>query len=144
MHNQTPLRLTAIIRSNDASDHSAVFFPDASICHPAIPALLNAQSSRPYAATTDFTIPSTTRASVTSPVSVIAWPPALLISATVSCAVVSDASATATRAPSRAKASAVARPMPPPPPVIRADLPSNSPAISTSLVGFLPLTPQQG
>src|SRR5262249_24959889 len=81
---------------------------------------------------------STVPASVTSPVSVIAWPPALLISATVSWAVASDASGTAMRAPSRANASAVARPMPPPPPVIRADLPSNSPAISTSSGGFFP------
>ena len=58
---------------------------------------------------------------VTSPVSVIAWPPAALTSATVSRAASAAKSATATRAPSRAMASAVARPMPPPPPVTSAD-----------------------
>ena len=31
MQSQTPFRLTAIMRSKDASDHSAVFWPEASI-----------------------------------------------------------------------------------------------------------------
>ena len=47
MQSQTPFRFTAIIRSNDASDQSAVFLPAASTWNPAMPALLNAQSSLP-------------------------------------------------------------------------------------------------
>ena len=47
------------MRSNASSDHSAVFLPTASTCQPAIPALLKAQSSRPYVPTTAWTIDRT-------------------------------------------------------------------------------------
>src|SRR5215469_17055145 len=72
MHSHTPLRLTAIMRSNASSDHSAVFLPTASTCQPAIPALLKAQSSRPYVSTTVWTIDRTSASRLTSPDSDIA------------------------------------------------------------------------
>ena len=130
MQSQTPLRFTAIIRSNASSDHSAVFFPAASTCQPAIPALLKAQSRRPWAPTTASIIARTSASRDMSPDSDIACPPVALTSATVSRAASAIRSATATRAPSRAKARAVARPIPPPPPVISADFPSSIPAIA--------------
>src|SRR6185437_2407555 len=59
MQSHTPRRLTAIIRSKESSDHSCVFLPLASTWNPAMPALLNAQSIRPYAATTERIISCT-------------------------------------------------------------------------------------
>ena len=101
--------------------------------HPATPALLKAQSRRPYAPTTAVIISRTSASRDTSPDSDIACPPAALTRPTVSRAASSTKSAAATRAPSRAKASAVARPMPPPPPVISVDFPSSIPAIAILL-----------
>src|SRR6516165_5551569 len=126
----TPLRLTAIMRSKDSSDHSAVFWLIEPTCHPATPALLKAQSRRPYAPTTAAIISRTSASRDTSPDSDIACPPAALTRPTVSRAATSTRSTTATRAPPRAKSSAVTRPIPPPPPVISADFPSSNPAIA--------------
>src|SRR5262245_34662890 len=98
-----------------------------------MPALLNAQSSRPYASTAFLTIASTSVDCETSVLTNMASPPAALISRTVSSPPSTTTSATTTLAPSRAKVRAVARPIPDPPPVTNAILPSTSPAIVSLL-----------
>ena len=115
--------------SNDSRLSSCVRWPAGPTARPLMPALLNAQSSRPKAATVRATIAATSASRLTSPPMAIAWPPAALISPTVPAALSSVRSATATRAPSRLMATAVARPIPDAPPVTSAVLPSRMPAM---------------
>src|SRR5712692_8631710 len=123
MQSQTPVRLIAITRFHSSSLYSWVRRPA-----PPIPALLNAQSSRPKAVTARSTIASTAADFATSVLTKIASLPASLTILRVSWPPGSTTSASINFAPSRAKIFAVARPIPEPAPVITAILPSNIPA----------------
>src|SRR5271166_3324643 len=134
MQNHTPFKFTAIVRSNHSSVSSANF-PIGAI----IPALLNAQSSRPYAFTTASIAPRTSSLLDTSHRTNTACPPACRIALTVSSPPSRCMSATATLAPSRANTIAAARPIPDAPPVINAVLLSSLPAIAG--LPLLPMSP---
>ena len=128
MHSHTPVTLTAIVRSKSFWVQAVVDLP-----LPSIPALLNAQSSRPYASTARPTIASTSAEFETSARTNVAAPPAAVTCSTVSWPPASVTSATTTLAPSRAKTSAAARPIPDPPPVTSATFPSTLPDMNRLL-----------
>jgi hypothetical protein len=133
MQAQTPRRLTSLTRSNSSPVASA-----ASCATALTPALLNAASSRPKAATVRATIACTASSSATSQARPIAWPPARTRSSAAARAASPAMSASATAAPARAKARAVARPMPEAAPVTSATRPRKSSVMSAvpTAVGF--------
>src|SRR4051812_6972786 len=87
-----------------------------------MPALLNAESMRPYRSTANATIAATDASSRTSTAHAVACPPSSVTSFTVAAAAASSTSATITDAPSRANNTDAARPIPLPPPVTSATL----------------------
>src|SRR5262245_39218246 len=117
---QTPLTLTAMMRSKIASSTSSTSSGDWGI-----PALAKKMSRVPQAATARSTIIWLSAARVTSARTASARPPAFSICSAVDFVPASFRSTTATRAPSRAMASAEAAPIPEPAPVITATLPSS-------------------
>src|SRR5262249_9440247 len=127
MHSHTPVKLTASTWFQSSSLHSCV-----STLLPPMPALLNAQSSRPYVSTALATIVSTSCDFDTSVLTKIASAPLSLTIVNVSWPPASTTSASTRLAPSRTKILAVARPMPEPAPVISAILPSNIPGTMQS------------
>ena len=92
---------------------------------PGMPALLNAQSRRPWRSVASATSATTSSRRVTSVASHAASPPASETSLAVSASASSARSPSTTFAPSRANVSAEARPIPPAAPVITATLPSS-------------------
>src|SRR5262245_1612721 len=117
---QTPLTLTAMMRSKIASSTSSTSSGDWGT-----PALAKKMSRVPQAASARSTIIWLSAARVTSARTASARPPAFSICSIVDFAPASFRSTTATRAPSRAMASAEAAPIPEPAPVITATLPSS-------------------
>ncbi len=115
--------------------HSAV-----RACTPAIPALLQAQSNRPYVVTALSIIPFTCSLLPTSACRNIASPPSSVMVCAVSSPLVTSTSATTTRALSWAKAKAMALPIPEPPPVTNTTFPSKR-ATLTSRAGYLARSP---
>ena len=116
---QTPLRLTLMTRSQSSSVQSTMF-PNAMM-----PALLWAQSRRPYDSTACAISAATSLAFVTSVWTKVASPPLAAIIRTVSSPPARAISETITRAPARANAIADALPMPEPAPVTSATFPAN-------------------
>jgi hypothetical protein len=110
-----PFRLTASTESHVDSSVSATGLPNASI-----PALLNATSSLPKAATVCDTAFAQSSAFETSVLMKMASPPALRISSATLCPSSCLREAIATFAPSFAKSKAVVRPIPELPPVTSA------------------------
>src|SRR5205085_2329246 len=125
IHNHTPLRLMARTRSQVSSEHSC----KGARGREPIPALLWAQSKRPYVSTVVLIMASTSTALETSTWTKIASPPFSVIIWTVCCPPSSFMSATTSFAPSRANIRAVARPIPEAPPVTNATFPSTRPAM---------------
>ena len=125
MHNHTPFRLMAMTRSHSSSGYSWV-----GILTPVwTPALLKAQSSRPYAWTVLFTISSKSASLDTSASMNMLAAPISPIMRTVSLPPSAARSTTITLAPSLAKAMATALPIPDPPPVTSPTLSTRLPAI---------------
>ena len=102
-----------------------------------MPALLQAQSSRPYVATTTATRAATSAALATSARAKAASPPFCFMSATVSFPPSLFTSDTKTLAPSSANFRAVARPIPAPEPVTSATYPDTRPIASLNLLKVL-------
>src|SRR5438128_1573584 len=139
IHRNTLRRLVSMIRFHSSSSYSAVgagFLGS-------MPALLNAQSSRPTDSTVLARAAFTSAARVTSHRTASARPPCFSIRRAVSWLPCSDTSAATTLAPSRANASAAARPMPLAAPVTNATFPPKLPfwflAISCSFPCRSPL-----
>src|SRR5262245_39899668 len=112
---QTPLTLTAMMRSKTASSTSSRGDGPGGT-----PALAKKMSRLPQAATARSTMAWLSAARVTSAWAAAARPPARSIASTVVLAPASSTSTTSTRAPSLASASADAAPMPEPAPVTTA------------------------
>ena len=123
--NQTPFRLTSMVRSQTASSVDWASPSSASM----IPALLNSTSSRPKASSASPIAAATEASTATSAVSPTAVPPAPVISATTSAVPSPSRSTTATEAPSAANSRAVWRPMPAAAPVMKVALPVSRPVV---------------
>ena len=119
IHNHTPLRLIPRTRSQVSSEHSC----KGARGREPIPALLWAQSKRPYVSTVVLIMAATAVALDTSVLTKVASPPFSVIIWTVCCPPSSFISAMTSFAPSRANVRAVARPIPEAPPVTKATLP---------------------
>src|SRR6202011_4046370 len=131
MHQNTLVRSTRSARS-----HCAVVNSCKGSAHCSRPALLNAPSSRPYAATARSTSALTSCSALKSALTKMPAPAPALISSTVAAPDSSATSLTTTLAPALASTTEAARPMPPPAPVTMMVLPCSAPVIGISLFTF--------
>src|SRR5438270_639459 len=132
---KVPVRLTARMRCQSSNDASMVW------ANLPMPATLHTVLGTPSWATTSFIDVATESGSLTSVRTAMAWPPAALISSTVSSAPASEMSRAATRPPSPAISWAVACPSPEAAPVTTATRPPNRPPSLMSLRVYV--TPRQ-
>src|SRR5262245_22101396 len=130
----TPLTLTAMMRSQSASDVSSIG------ARKRIPALFTSTFSLPYACTAVATAARQSPSRVTSRCTYVALPPLARISASTFLPSSSSTSPSTTAAPSRTNMRPSVAPWPRAPPLISATLPSSRPMIGLLLrVRFEPV-----